>query len=73
MEQSLFYPGPTNDKLNISSLPYHFTMTISDMTGRYIAASASGREIDVSALLAGIYFFYIQNPYGSITKKFVKD
>ena len=67
------YPDPVSDRLYITGLPESASLAINDMTGRICSTPSSGHEIDVSALLSGVYLLRIQDSGGFVVKKFVKE
>jgi len=66
-------PNPTIEKLFINSPLPDFSISISDMTGQSWPAALAGKEMDVSALPAGVYCLRLQNADGIVVKKFVKE
>lgn len=65
------YPNPTNDVLNIKTTGEAKTISIISMDGRVVATAAmSGLEgkINVSELVAGVYFYEVGASNGSVVR-----
>ncbi len=53
------YPNPVSDVLHIDGVSENARITVSDLTGRVLAVFQGRREIDLSALLPGVYLVKI--------------
>lgn len=69
------YPNPTNDRLRLE-IPAHLTMTeagLYDVRGGLLDVPISGRELDLDGLPIGVYILQIETPYGTATKRIIKE
>lgn len=69
------YPNPVTNILNISN-PNNFeikNVSIIDINGRVVKNQSDFSQINVSDLIAGVYFVTIESTDGKTTKKFIKQ
>lgn len=64
-------PNPTSGILHLNNSVE--TISVTDMTGRPYEVPHTDREIDVSALAAGVYVLRMQSGEGGMVRRFVKE
>jgi len=66
----IVYPNPVSDILHLEKFPYGCKVILSDVTGRQLrqfsCANNSNLQLDVSELMAGVYFINIQSDNGLV-------
>lgn len=70
--QSVIYPNPTTDVLNIKSESIINNVTVVDMSGRNMDVKLENDQVNVKALSAGSYLINIETKDGISTEKFIK-
>lgn len=71
---SKVYPNPCTNVLNIESASNDkFMATVYDLNGRQVIAPSHQNNIDVSALVAGVYLLRLNTEDGQQTATFVKQ
>ncbi len=66
------WPNPVSDVLHISDGPEIRRVDVLDLSGR-VQATATGREVNVSALPAGLYILRVVTAEGVMAKKIIKQ
>ena len=66
------WPNPVSDVLHISDGPEIRSVDVLDLSGR-VQATSTGREVNVSALPAGLYILRVVTAEGIMAKKIIKQ
>lgn len=66
------YPNPANDKLHISGTEGIIKAEVVDLIGNCVKVEIKGNELDISALLPGVYVLKLSDNNGTVYKKFIK-
>jgi N-acetylneuraminic acid mutarotase len=67
------YPIPVRDILHIDGDIQAMDISVTDIVGRCCTAPVSGRDIDVSALPAGVYVLHVSDRGATIVRRFLKE
>lgn len=67
------YPNPVSDVITVSSVIPINSIAIYDMLGKKVMSISNTNQINVSQLIAGVYFVKIKSNSGEITKKVIKN
>jgi hypothetical protein len=65
------YPNPVRDILHIDGDIQAMDISVTDIVGRCCTAPVSGRDIDVSALPAGVYVLHVSDRGASVVRRFL--
>ena len=72
--QFSIYPNPTSSYITISTSIIDFNVTVYNAIGQRInILELQNNKLDVSQFTDGIYFIKIENDYGGVIKKFIKN
>lgn len=73
--QTIIYPNPTSNVLNIESKTNILNIEIIDINGRSLLSksqNSSSTSINVESLSKGVYFVKVSNEKGNFVQKFIK-
>ena len=73
IERLRVYPIPVRDILHIDGDIQAMDISVTDIVGRRCTAPLSGRDIDVSALPAGVYVLHVSDRGATIVRRFLKE